>query len=175
MLQQRIAEVLQRHTAVICERVRANWGRMSGIKGNSEIHCDLPKMVNGMIVATIEAAGQKAWIAEFGSGSLADRNNPYLSSYVSSGNFNHYRSRGDMTIRGRDRGNYTDLDGNAQYSSGHNAVKDLELKPVYPVMYPAHVIQHEINEEMPELILGIQQVINDHTVAQLTMDMQIYI
>lgn len=174
-LEQSIAVVLAIHTQIICARVAAKWGNMQGIKGNAEIHSNLPKIVGGMVVASIEASGQKAWIAEFGSGSLSDPSNPYLDEYVSSGNFNRYRSKSDMTIRGRDAGDYTDLDGNPQHSSGHNAGKDLELKPVYPVMYPAHIIQHEIDAEIPDIIAHIQVAVRDYAASQLTMDIQMYL
>lgn len=177
MIELEIAKVLKLHTDIICNRVRAKWGNMVGIVGNAEIHSDFPKIVGSMVVASIEASGQKAWIAEFGSGSLsAPRSeNPYLGDYVSHGNFNRHRSEGNMSIKGRDKGSYYDLDGYKHESTGRSAGKDLELKPVYTVMYPAHVIQHEVTTELPEIIVHLQQVIEASVLAELTMDVQIYI
>jgi len=178
MLELEIQRVLGIHCQVICKNVVARWNTMQGIKGNAEIKVadDLPQIVGGLVMATLDAHGMKAWIAEFGSGSLSDTStNPYLDAYVSTGNFNHYRSKGDMSIRGRDAGAYLDLDGVSHTSTGHSAGKDLELKPVYPVMFPTHVIKETIEAEIPDLIIHLQQTVATYALQSLTMNVDIYI
>lgn len=174
MIELEIAKVLKLHTDIICNRVTAKWGNMLGIVGNAEIHSDFPKIVGSMVVASIEASGQKAWIAEWGSGSLMDKGNPDLASYKAHGNYNPLR-KADGSITGRPMGSYYDLDGYKHESSGRSAGKDLERKPVYTIMYPAHVIQHEVTAELPEIIVHLQQVIEASVLAELSMDVQIYI
>lgn len=149
---------------------------MAGIVGNAEIHSGLPVVIGNMVVATLEATGQKAWIAEFGSGSqmAKDGSNPYLSEYQSSSNYNPLRPA-DGTIVGRRKGQYYDLDGKPQYSSGRNAGKDLELKPVVTTIFPMHTIQHEIDSEMPELIMHLRKTVEDYALQSLTMDVNIYL
>jgi hypothetical protein len=179
MITDAVATVLAEWTEEICSRVKAKWGNMVGIQGEAEIEASLPKVVGDTLVATIEASGGKAWIAEFGSGSEAAgvSENPYLKEYANSPNFNHYRSASDMTIRGRDKGPYTDLDGNPEYSSGRAAGRDLELKPVYPgmTMVPFYVIRQEIEDAYPEIIPSIQQAIQKDVASQLAMSIEMYI
>ena len=149
---------------------------MLGIIGEAEIHSELPSIVGTLVTATIEGWGQKAWIAEFGSGSIMAKanENPYLSAYKSSGNYNPLRLS-DGSITGRPKGVYYDLDGYRHESSGSAAGRDLELKPVVTVMYPAHVIAEEIQSAMPELVIEIQSAVAGYAVAQMTMTTEIYI
>jgi hypothetical protein len=170
-----IAEVLTKWSQTINARIEARWGTMVGVAGEAINGTPTVIPLGTVVTATLTSYGMKAWMCEFGSGSEADTSNPYLESYTSSPNFNHYRSAGDMTIRGRDEGEYFDLDGQPQYSSGHNAGKDLELKPVYTVMLPMHVIQFEVESAIPDIIEDIQTAVRDFTLAQLTMETQIYI
>ena len=105
----------------VARTIENKYGNSQGVEGNAIASSDLPFISEGNIVTYIRAQGQKAWILEYGSGSKADQENPGLDAYVSNGNFNRYRSRSDMTIRGRDAGEYKDLDGNTHVSSGRNA------------------------------------------------------
>lgn len=176
MLNVIISEVLRIHCDIINRNIVAKWNNMRGIHGEARADPALIEVIGTTVMATMNFSGQKAWIAEWGSGSLADTSdNPYIDEYVSSGNFNHHRSKGDMSIRGRDAGSYTDLDGNPQTSNGHNAGKDLELKPVYPVMYPTHLVRDEVLQELPDIIAHIQRATAEYIAAQLTMDVQIYL
>jgi hypothetical protein len=180
MLDLAIAKVIKAHTDIICNRVTAKWGNMAAIEGNAEIHCNFPKIVANAITATIEASGQKAWIAEFGRGSLMEDKgrNPYLQEYLSSTNVNQWRFHSSrMPIMGRSAGQYKDLDGNTRTSTGKMQGLDLERDgdPRFKPMLPSHIIEHEVTAEFPEIIAHIQRVVEAEVLAELTMDVQIYI
>ena len=165
-----IAIVTHQWAKDVADRIQQKWDNMSGIKGEAHINVPLPIPAVNTLIQTIEAWGAKSFIAEFGSGSESDRSNPYLDQYVNSSNFNHHRSKYDMTIRGRDAGEYTDLDGNPQTSTGHAAGRDLELKPVYEgmTMLPARVIETEVEFAKPELYARIQAAVGNYIKLQIT-------
>lgn len=155
--------------------IERRWGNSGGVEGNAEVSVDLPYVSAGSVVEYIRAQGRKAWILEYGSGSKSDTSNPYLDSYVSSGDFNGYRSRSDMRIRGRDAGEYSDLDGGTQVSSGKNAGKDLEAKPVYETHIPLHIIQEEIEKEIPTLRSRIAELVPELIARELSITMDVTI
>ena len=155
--------------------IERRWENRAGVEGNAEVSVDLPYVYAGDVVEYIRAQGQKAWILEYGSGSKSDTSNPYIDSYVSDKNFNHYRSKGDMRIRGRDAGDYKDLDRNPQVSSGRNAGKDLESKPVYEPQIPLHVIQEEIEKEIPTLRSRIAELVPELIARELSITMDVTI
>ena len=155
--------------------IERRWGNSAGVTGNTEVTVDLPYVSAGNVVQYIRAQGRKAWILEYGSGSKSDTDNPYLDSYVSSGDFNGYRSRSDMRIRGRDAGEYSDLDGGTQVSSGRNAGKDLEAKPVYEPQIPLHIIQEEIEKEIPTLRSRIAELVPELIARELSITMDVTI
>ena len=153
--------------------IERRWENMTGVEGNAEVSVDLPYVSAGDVVEYIRAQGQKAWILEYGSGSKSDTSSPYIDSYVSSSNFNSYRSRGDMRIRGRAAGEYSDLDGNPQVSTGTNAGRDLEAKPVYEPQIPLHVIQEEIEKEIPTLRSRIATLVPELIARELSITMDV--
>jgi hypothetical protein len=174
-----IAATIATWSNTVCDRVRSRWDNLSGIHGESHIKADEIQFRGTVIQQTIEAFGQKCFIAEYGSGSEAENssNNPYLSAYVNSSNFNYYRSESDMTIRGRDAGTYYDLDGVAHESSGSNAGKDLELKPVYEgmTMLPLHVIEEECKTALPELYTMLNEAVALYFKGILDVTLDIYL
>lgn len=155
--------------------IERRWENSGGVEGNAEVSVDLPYVSTGDVVEYIRAQGQKAWILEYGSGSKSDTSSPYIDSYVSDRNFNHYRSKGDMRIRGRDAGDYKDLDRNPQVSSGRNAGKDLEAKPVYEPQIPLHIIQEEIEKEIPTLRSRIAELVPELIARELSITMDVTI
>lgn len=88
------------------------------------------------VVRSIVEVGQRAWIAEFGKGSLmaSGSENPFLEDYISGkvkdadGNplFNSERLGHALAITGRKHGYYYDLDGNRYHSHGVLAGKVIE-------------------------------------------------
>lgn len=179
MLSTAISEVLAIHTEIICKRVKSRWNSQS-IQGRAEIHNDLPKIVGGLVIATIEASGQKAMISEFGRGSLMDTSadNPYLNEYLRSPQFNQWRFHSSrMPIMGRSPGEYTDLDGNTQVSTGKMQGLDLERDgdPRFQPLKGQHIIHEEILAEIHEIIVHIQLAVQDYALRELTMNIQVYL
>jgi hypothetical protein len=150
---------------------------LSGIDGTGKVLEDSPFVQSGNIVEYIRCVGARAWIGEYGGGSEADLLNPYLDEYVNNPNFNHYRSKSDMTVRGRDAGEYLDLNGEAHESTGRAAGKDLELKPVYQGMSmpPMHIIEENIQASLPDLYARLSVVIPQLIAQQLAIDFTVTI
>ena len=155
--------------------IQNKWEGSQGVDGLAECSVDIPYISSGNVVEYIRAQGRKAWILEYGSGSKSDTSNPYLDSYVSSGDFNGYRSRSDMRIRGRDAGEYSDLDGGTQVSSGRNAGKDLEAKPVYEPQIPLHIVHEYIEAEIPTLRSRIATLVPELIARELSITMDVVI
>ena len=172
MIEAKIAAVVAMYIQIICERVKAKWGNMQGIQGKAEIYAGLPSIIGPLISQTIDASGQRAWIAEFGSGSTMDTTSPYYSAYRSNSNFNPAR-RSDNAITGRPAGEYLDLDGNVHVSSGANEGRDLEAKPVYTYMIPMHIIEYEIREVLPDLRAAIAIAVQDEVRRVMTMEVRL--
>ena len=100
-----LSYVVDKWAKDVARTIENKYGNSQGVEGNAMASSDLRFISEGNVVTYIRAQGQKAWILEYGSGSKANQENPGLDAYVSNGNFNRYRSRSDMTIRGRDAGN----------------------------------------------------------------------
>ena len=178
MLNVEIATVVHAWAVMVAERISGQWENLSAVHGEAHIETDDTIVFPTYLLQRLEAYGGRAWEIEYGSGSASDtRDNPYIDDYISDSNFNDYRSKSDMTIRGRDAGDYTDLDGNIQHSSGANAGKDLEAKPVYPgmTMLPMHIIQEEVHSALPELYSMINAVVAEEVMSGLWTSLKMYV
>lgn len=78
----------------------------------------------GTFLAVNVVGGAWATMDEWGKGSLMDESNPALSSYMQSNLWNPVRH--DTTIRGRPRGQYTNIFGETKTSTGAMQWLDLE-------------------------------------------------
>ena len=178
MLNVEIATVVHAWAVMVAERISGQWENLSAVHGEAHIETDDTIVFPTYLLQRIEAYGGAAYTIEYGSGSASDtRDNPYIDDYISDSNFNDYRSKSDMTIRGRDAGDYTDLDGNIQHSSGANAGKDLEAKPVYPgmTMLPMHIIREEVHSALPELYSMINTVVAEEVMSGLGITLKMYV
>ena len=156
--------ILAKWALVIVGDIQREWGNHP-IEGEAEINHIMGLLVNE-ISATFIAQGQKAWILEYGKGSMMDSDNPYLGEYKSNPNWNRYRKGNAIT--GRGEGEYQDLDGNTHYSSGKAIGRNLEAigKEEYFPSGPLHIIRESIHEHM----LLIQEDIMS-TVALFSVDL----
>ena len=178
MLNVEIATVVHAWAVMVAERISGQWENLSAVHGEAHIETDDTIVFPTYLLQRIEAYGGRAWEIEFGSGSASDTmDNPYIDDYINDSNFNDYRSKSDMTIRGRDEGDYTDLDGNIQHSTGKNAGRDLEAKPVYPgmTMLPMHIIQEEVHSALPELYSMINTVVAEEVMSGLWTSLKMYV
>jgi hypothetical protein len=180
MIEAVIAGILAKHCVVIESRVKARWSAQSSIEGIKEIHSDIKPFIGNLVIAEINATGMGAWISEFGRGSNMEdaQDNPYLNEYLRGDNFNQWRLHSSrIPIMGRSEGEYKDLDGKTQYSSGKMQGMDLERDgdPRFKPLMPQHIIREEVTQAIPELIESIQEAVRDFAVKELTMTTQIYL
>ena len=144
VLKREVKKKVDEYTRIARDMVKAEWSKYTGGKysdlGESKIFLSGIADAEGAVVRDIVAFGQKAWILEYGRGSLMETNsaeNPWLDEYVSSPNFNKWRRGRGLAITGREAGEYYDLDGNVHKSTGSLAGVNLEewhsTKEYYPI------------------------------------------
>lgn len=161
------AEVLNRYMQMARNDIRQQWSKYDKIDGKTpkiRSFVDRQNELMGIVTGSLIASGRKAWIIEFGRGSLmemSDEENPWLSEYISSDDFNRERIARGMAILGRPAGEYSDLDGGTQYSTGRARGRDLEtwhrhvrargrnnyviVQPYVPIP-PSHIIRSVVYE-----------------------------
>jgi hypothetical protein len=100
----------------------------------------------GMIEGTVGASHWKAWIQEYGKGSLMDRSNPNLNEYIESIYWNEARyPTPGAPIVGRPEGSYIGLDDQIHYSRGHMQGKNLEYRvPGIEPSPPLHFMRNAL-------------------------------
>lgn len=138
-LTERIREIVKEYSRTACVMVTGQWSRYD-VNGEAEIGFAVEK-AQEIVTAAIVANGMKAWLLEFGKGSLMETDrekNPFLDEYIS-GNvtditgdplFNPARKHEGMTILGRPKGVYLDIDDNIHVSSGFMEGWNLERREV---------------------------------------------
>lgn len=168
--------VLAKWGNIINDRVENRWASINGIEGNA--NTKKPQLSSDKITQTLILvfSGQKAWIAEFGSGSLMEtdtKKNKYLARYISGRNFNKYRlNMGKyLGIKSRARGVYRDLDDNIHITTGGTPGYDLEfhgsLKGKYQPKRPMYIIQEEIKAAIPEIKEDISAALKSHVLKSI--------
>lgn len=122
--------------------------------------------MGGQVIGTVAAGGMMALVTEWGSGSLADTSNPAWDEYVRSEYWNPLRDSGKHTIRGRAKGEYTDLDGEKQYSTGRGTfvdsngqLKGRNLEWKYPPIPPQHWMQGIVERSRPTILERLAQAV----------------
>lgn len=139
----KISAILRNYSRVACEQVRQQWSRYD-VNGLSEINFKVED-AEAIVTAFIWAAGQKAWLLEYGKGSKMERStieNPFLAEYLSGAVtdaggdplFNPERLQRGMAIIGRPFGLYCDLDDVIHFSSGY--LEGRMLEPVEGRQFP---------------------------------------
>lgn len=131
--------------------------------GNAEARSELTKLAKDLLLLTLFGKGQKALIAEFGRGSLMDRNNPALKDYINGDIFNRDRLQHNMAILTRPKqGSYMDLDGNVIERLAPKYLVNLEDKnPKYAPVSPKYVL-------VSTLIQNLDKVIDNIAIAVAT-------
>ena len=147
-----IADVMKAYSLGFMNDMHNGWNK-ANIHGNATVNFAITADTPTVVTGEYRASGQKAWIAEFGSGSLVDKSNPTLDSYRNNSAFNPERSN-DFEIRTR-TGEYTDLDGVVHEGSGIGGVHGLNAEKlgVHSVtpQLPRHVMKEVLGEgDAPE-------------------------
>ena len=169
-----VYKVLLQWTALICERIKSEWsGRNNISEWEKDIDFYMSPVVGNIVSSHLTAGGLGAWIAEYGSGSLMDKDNPYYEDYINSENFNKLRNNNDNAFTGRnaDETVYSP-DGTSYISSGRAKGLNLEsgskFKEPYVPTPPMHIIKQEIENAMPEIIESVQATARMAIVTYLT-------
>jgi hypothetical protein len=194
--------VIDKWTRIICARVEAKWASHSQIKGQKEID-QFTAVVGNTIVGTIRASGMAAWIEEFGSGHLLDRDNPYLEAYKRSPMWNKEREYEGNEWVGREAGaTVYRPDGSTDTSSGKAHVQvnrmnnasyredgasgqyglhmehDLNRSgnnPGYKAIEPMHVIKFEVEAAMPDMLEDIGNAVAQDILELIPLKIDIYV
>ena len=144
----RITKIVNEYSVEATRRIKAEWSRYTdeGL-GNADISFISDFDLRGLVKSVFIAEGQKAWVLEYGRGSLMEKNsanNPWLEEYTNDPNFNKWRKAHAFAITGREAGEYYDLDGNKHHSTGSLKGVNLEewhsTKEYYPIS-PRRIIQ----------------------------------
>ena len=188
VLKRRVRDTVHEYARITRDRVKDEWSRYNDQSlGKAQISA-LPAIadINGIITQQLVAMGQKAWILEYGRGSLMESSsaeNPWLDEYVSSPNFNKWRKTHGFAITGREKGEYFDLDGTPLKSTGTLMGVNLEewhsTKEYYPIP-PLKIIQtvlygdgdsgllHELREALFECVWDVYaQNINEYAEKEI--------
>lgn len=158
--------------------IQNKWEGSHGVEGNAEISVDVPYISSGNVVEYIRAQGDKAWILEYGSGHTLDESNPYLEDYKSSDRWNPARESDGNEFIGRAAGETVYVpDGTTYESTGRAEGMRLEHqmgnKLPYKSQIPLHIIQEEIQKEIPTLRERIATLIPELIARELSITMDV--
>lgn len=165
-----LLEVIKQYSQVIVSEIERSY-EGSTISGQGIAGFTNPEMVADQIMTIIFGAGQKAWILEYGRGSKMDKNNPHLGSYKYDNPL-----RTSETIVGRPAGEYPDLDGIEQISSGKKAglpVESPRENSRWHPTEPQHIIEEAILGKdghgglLPEIMNSLADVILNYPFEDL--------
>jgi hypothetical protein len=178
-MEQKVAKIISFWTETICHRVENRWGNMSGIEGIAEIHATLPKIVGSIITSEISAGGDKAWIAEYGSGHLLDESSPYFNDYKKSDRFNPARTADGNEFIGRKAGDIIFAPDGSEYASSGRA-EGMRLEhplgelPPYKAFAPTHVILEEVKKVLPSIAEDISQAVALELLQKIRLNINVY-
>ena len=190
-----IQKIMNKYIKIALQEVKQFWSRYGKLPGDEAIsdrkneaskpptiEQSFSQITENMIKNTIIATGRKAWIIEFGRGSMMETDqgeNPWLSEYIGNSTiFNTARLSKGYAILGREEGYHDNLDGGTFYSSGKARGRNIEQWKIHhtfkgkrngkegrlfdyaPIM-PTHIIRHTlydsglIDEMMEKMIEAI--------------------
>lgn len=114
-----------------------------GLENFNDTKTELPKEIKGFIIGKVFFYAD-AIMESYGTGSLIDRNNPFLSEYINNANFNRFRDKNNLYIAARKHGEpYTNIYGEKQVGGGNNPGFNLEKTGIekYQPKSPKYTIQ----------------------------------
>ena len=183
MMEQVIKDVLIEMGKRINRRVVKRWRALNNIQG--EAYANEPtfeKEIRSAIVMTLSYGGQKAWVAEFGRGSLMEKDddNPFIKRYKRSTLFNKARltplnskTKVMSIVSRKPNSTYKDLDGNTHTATdkfpkaGFNLEYWAETgkaphRKHFKPSPPLYIIATEIKMALPEIKTELQKAIRQH-------------
>lgn len=169
LLLRKMRSLVKSYCSAAKSQIKQQWESTSKIDGEAHITDEELEISADIVARSLCAWGQKAWIAEFGKGSLMDKStseNPFLDDYENSAQFNKARLGHALSVVGRPAGKYTDLDGKEYKSSGNlygKVIEDVSTSKGYPYapIRGKHVIKQVIDEDISMLQDEMQDVIGE--------------
>ena len=182
-MEQAVANAMEEVAKKVNTRVENKWAAQKGIKGRAKAYA--PKMsipTPSIIEATLSYDGQKAWISEFGKGSLTDtsKDNEWLDRYKNSASFNPARLKPlnsatkQLSVVSRKPGeSYRDLDGHIHTATDKFPREGFNLewwaarsrgKPYrkgFKPLPPLHTVHDEVKATTPEFGNAINTAIKE--------------
>lgn len=152
-----VNELLSSYGNRICRDVKRTWQSLPHVKGKANISFKVVKNEDELTIGRIEATGQKAWLVEYGKGSLmaSETNNPYLERYKK--NPRRWNSvRKGSFVTGRKAGTYYDLDNKKYISGGLWEGRNMEY--YYKPMKPEYVIHKAVTDDNASKLLFKHQL-----------------
>ena len=165
----KLRKIIRKYSRIACSEVRQQWGALDTIDGEAKIADRDLEISQDTVARALCAYGQKAWIAEFGKGSLMDSStaeNPFLTDYLSDPFFNRDRLAHGLAVVGRPHGYYPDLDGNPHFS--HGSLQGIPIETWYGqrlfapirgkhiirnILKPDGALMSEMNQEIQATIM----------------------
>lgn len=136
MNKEKVEQALATYGNRLCKEISRTWDSLQSVDGEANINFSIINSNDkNTTIGRIEATGQKAWLIEYGKGSLMARetDNPYLHKYKNNVKRWNVVRKGHF-VTGRVVGSYQDLDNNTYISGGRGAGKSMEriYKPIKP-------------------------------------------
>jgi hypothetical protein len=136
--------------------IRREYTGFSLSLGQATIDSVIVKEVSLQVSIVLKASGQKALIAEYGKGSLMDKDNPGLANYLSGYEFNTLRLKYGLATLARLKGDYyLDLDGNVHEGKSNNPYWNVEIpskrhgvNPMYQPLEPKHIVRETVRQNI---------------------------
>lgn len=142
----------------ITELVSMKYNAMNTKLGNAEISF-IEEKTDEVLTFIFLGKGQKALIAEYGKGSLMDRDNPALERYLNNDDiFNKERLKHNLAIVTRiNDDSYSDLDGKTYTRPRPKVLKNLENtgKDEYKPIAPQYIIFSTIQDNFNKILNNI--------------------
>lgn len=165
----KVRKIVRSYCKAATDQIKQQWTAVNNIDGEARVRQEDLPIAQDAIARAIVATGQKAWIAEYGKGSLMNdvSENPFLQDYINSPLFNRLRKTAfgaTLSVVGREEGEYPLIDGGTGYSHGLLAGKELETwkgQPLYPPISGKHIIKHTLDDLIPQMEEEIQEACAD--------------
>ena len=135
------------------------WKELQGFPGSlgeADVKSRIIKETSLQVKLLFTAIGQRALIAEYGKGSLMDKDNPGLANYLSGYEFNTLRLKYGLATLARLKGDYyLDLDGNVHEGKSNNPYWNVEIpskrhgvNPMYQPLEPKHIVRETVRQNI---------------------------
>lgn len=167
-----IESALKEEAKKVVSQVRLDYEQVDKTLGNASVSSDiLFDTAYNTLTAFFFAQGQRALIAEYGKGSLMDRENPALSEYLKSNLFNADRIANNLAtmsrvLRDGESRFYYDLDGKAHRKRMKTLInrelpnsRTNKINKRFQPVKPQHIIRQAIKERLNIIVANVASAV----------------